>query len=235
MSSGFQYPAFISYRNGVRKDAQGNDITFGSKQMDTYDEFAKQLCNQLHSELKSLITANRLPCRPFLDQEHGGEPHTLEPFFAQKICRSVCMIVIYTESYFDTANTFCAREFMTMQKIQEHRNSVLGYTGTLKQVYTINRSKNSIPKIFGKEFYVNLATKNFRKNDYWCNEDNDDLNKMIENIINFIWRTLFLGVYKGGTNPKLFSICSDFDLVPNDAEVKKFIKKHTAKRAVQFP
>jgi hypothetical protein len=44
---------------------------------------------------------------------------------ADALCRSLCMIVIYTPHYFDQVHTYCAREYRAMEMLEQKRLSKL--------------------------------------------------------------------------------------------------------------
>lgn len=57
----------------------------------------------------------------------GGELY--EQRFAYAIAHSVCMVMIYTPTYFDSDHNYCAREFIAMERVEEQRFSALSRYG----------------------------------------------------------------------------------------------------------
>jgi hypothetical protein len=46
---------------------------------------------------------------------------------ALALCESVCMVMIYTPTYFDKFSTYCAREYKAMEILESRRLEQLGY------------------------------------------------------------------------------------------------------------
>jgi len=97
-----RYSCFISYRHG-----QG--------QID----IVKELVESLKTELSLWLELEELGV--FLDEGRlkGGE------FFNEKLaralCESVCLIVVFTPTYFSEWSTFCAREYKAMERLEKKR------------------------------------------------------------------------------------------------------------------
>lgn len=102
----FQYSCFISYRRG---------------QHNLIQRFIQELVRALQSHLE-----------PYFDQEvfvdesglQGGD--FFDESLGQALCRSVCMILVFTPKYFSRRHTFCAREYMAMKRLEEKRLRAIG-------------------------------------------------------------------------------------------------------------
>jgi hypothetical protein len=57
----------------------------------------------------------------FVDRERMRGGTLFNPALANALCKSVCMIVVYTPTYFSWAHTYCAREYRAMEKLEEAR------------------------------------------------------------------------------------------------------------------
>jgi hypothetical protein len=97
-----QYSCFISYRHS---------------QQDIVLDLAKSLQTELSRWLDMEV---------YLDREklEGGDFFSAE--LAKALCESVCLIAVYTPTYFSKQNTFCAREFKAMEQLEEQRLTKLG-------------------------------------------------------------------------------------------------------------
>jgi hypothetical protein len=100
----FKHPCFISY---VRGD-------YGLVKV-----FMDQLVNGLNDYLEPYF---KEPLYLDTKELKGGE--RFERKLAEAICRSVCMIVVYSPKY-DTRN-FCLREYRAMEILEERRLHLLG-------------------------------------------------------------------------------------------------------------
>jgi hypothetical protein len=101
----FQYACFISYRRTNQS---------------ILDRFVKDLSEGLSFEL-----APYLDLGVFTDPDPGVQGETLEAAITTALCRSVCMVPVYTPNYFSTAHTFSAREFRLMQELEKQRLGTL--------------------------------------------------------------------------------------------------------------
>jgi hypothetical protein len=101
-----RYACFISYRQSVGV---------------TLSELIEQFLTALGGELDPLVGAGRI----FRDKEELKPGVFFEEKIAKAIHQSVCMIMVYTPTYFDKHHTYCAREFKTMEKIESERLKLL--------------------------------------------------------------------------------------------------------------
>ncbi len=119
-----KYSCFISYRHGQ-------------------SQLAERIINDLSSALSNeleLFTNKEI----YIDRQRlrGGDFYNEE--LARAICESVCMIVVFTPTYFDVQSPFCAREFKAMEKLEEARLKVV-------QKFTGKKCGFIIPIIFRGE------------------------------------------------------------------------------------
>jgi hypothetical protein len=98
----FRYACFISYRHAT-----------GELMTTAVDELYKALTD----ELEAYVGGDSVYCDK--DRLNAGE------IFPEKISnalyRSVCMIAVYTPTYFDKEHTYCAREFKAMEMLEKQR------------------------------------------------------------------------------------------------------------------
>ncbi len=98
----FQYACFISYRHG-----QG--------------ELIKDFIEELTTAIENRLGLLGHPLKVFVDKERLKPSYSVDPGLAEAICKSVCMIVVYNNGYFDTNSPFCAREFCAMVDLEGER------------------------------------------------------------------------------------------------------------------
>ena len=98
------YSCFISYCHGQQ-------------------ELTLKFINQLTRAIKAYI-------EPYLDEEVYIDTERLKPGYqhqeqiADAICRSLCMIVVYSPRY--EKHTYCLREFEAMREVERNRQALLG-------------------------------------------------------------------------------------------------------------
>ena len=106
----FNYACFISYRHG-----QG--------------DLARRIVNDLYEAIWNGMETwfgGNAKDMVFLDEGglEGGE--FFNESLAQALCESVCMIVVFTPAYFDALQTYCAREYKPMERLEQERLRLLG-------------------------------------------------------------------------------------------------------------
>jgi len=96
----YEYCCFISYPHG---------------QQDVLVPIVKDFVQGLEREIGAQI---RQPV--WFDRSlRGGS--LIDPAISTGICKSVCMIMIYTPLYFDKEHTYCAQELKAMQDLEQER------------------------------------------------------------------------------------------------------------------
>lgn len=105
----FQYSCFISYRH-------------------SQDDITRKLVLSLETEL-----VRWLDMSIFVDKERLTGGDFFNNKLAKALCESVCLIVIYTPTYFSKKNSYCAREYKAMELLEEQRLHMLGLPKNKKQ------------------------------------------------------------------------------------------------------
>jgi len=92
-------------------------ISYRHSQQDIVADLVKSLQTELNRWLDMEV---------YLDRERlkGGDFFNAE--LARALCESVCLIVVFTPTYFSKNNTYCAREFKAMEQLEEMRLTKLG-------------------------------------------------------------------------------------------------------------
>ncbi len=102
----FKYACFISYRNGQRQ---------------LMERIITDLSTALANELEAW-----LDLEVYVDRERLQGGVLYNEALAQALCESVCMIVIFTPTYFSKTHSYCAREYKAMEKLETARLHALG-------------------------------------------------------------------------------------------------------------
>jgi hypothetical protein len=102
----FEHACFISYRH--------------HEQSQLAERFILDLSGALRNELVLMMEEDI-----FFDRERMQGGTFFNPALANALCKSVCMIVVYTPTYFSRLHTYCAREYRAMEKLEEARLSRL--------------------------------------------------------------------------------------------------------------
>jgi hypothetical protein len=99
----FQHACFVSYRHLDQR---------------TIDEEIDPFVHALEGELGNWIDVDQ---RLFVDRDRMGAGTFIQPALSNALCRSACMIVLYTPVYFSLKHTYCAREYRAMEVLEEVR------------------------------------------------------------------------------------------------------------------
>jgi hypothetical protein len=99
----FRYACFVSYRHG-----QGDVETV----RDTVLRFRQSLAGEL---------AFWLDLPVYLDESRLQPGHLYNEALATALCQSVCMVMLFTPTYFDSAHRYCAREYHGMLALEQQR------------------------------------------------------------------------------------------------------------------
>lgn len=107
MNCNFQYACFISYSHGQ------NDLVRG---------FMDQFTAALGDELETLVD---LPI--YLDKLRLQPGFLFNEALAEALCRSVCMVAVYTPVY--ETKPYCGREYEAMVRLETRRRKLAGLAG----------------------------------------------------------------------------------------------------------
>lgn len=103
-----KYACFISYRHGTG--------------------FAERIVNELHDALRDQLQLRVTTPGDIIaidrDRLKGGMFYN--PALASALCESACMVVVFTPTYFDPKNTYCAREYKAMELLECERLKSVG-------------------------------------------------------------------------------------------------------------
>jgi hypothetical protein len=201
----FKYSCFISYAN--------NEGCLTSKLID-------DLYQALSDELGVLLRDEKI----FVDKERLRGGDYINESLASIICESVCMIMVYTPTYFHRDHLYCAKEFKAMQLIEKRRLKLLENKANVTYgliIPIILRGETVCPKgIIGNRIYYNF--ENYLHGSGRTNilRTNKIYALCIKNIAQVIYERYDL--FSGLWDPKIK--CKNFKL-PNDAQVETLLKK----------
>jgi hypothetical protein len=121
----YEYCCFISYPHG-----QDNVLV----------PFVKELVKSLETEIYAQIRK-----KVWIDYHYLKGGSRLDHEIGPDICKSACMILLYTPLYFDSEHTYCARELKAMQDLEEQRLSHLADKGKGLIIPVILRGPSRFP------------------------------------------------------------------------------------------
>jgi len=102
----FDHACFVSYRH--------------HQQSQIAERFILDLADALRNELTLMMEEDI-----FIDTERMRGGTFFNPALANALCKSVCMVVVYTPTYFSWSHMYCAREYRAMERLEEARLSRL--------------------------------------------------------------------------------------------------------------
>jgi len=216
----FKHACFISYRNGTVID--------GQPQNDLLNEFSKTLREALTSEFRALLNPH-LNEPVFRDFDVLKTADYLEEKIADALCRSACMVVVYTPSYFDESKSYCAREYLAMREREQHCFDILGQNNSKKSlIFTVilRGKKNELPDELSANVYEDFVSFDATMS----NEITLPLRRKIKEIANEIARIYrYLRKEEKNKNLKLCEHCDQFKLPETNNDLKVFIKEMNSK------
>lgn len=109
----FENSCFISYRRGQEELTQ---------------TFIRELENALKSYIEPLLDK-----KVYVDYKDLQAGDFLDRGLAQALCKSVCMIMVFTPKYFSSEHLYCTREFLAMETLEKKRFEIAGITPDQQQ------------------------------------------------------------------------------------------------------
>jgi len=127
----FDYCCFVSYPHG-----QGDVL------VPFVNDFVDGLKTEIGAQTRKKV---------WIDYEFIKGGYRLDEEIGPDLCRSACMILLYTPLYFDTEHTYCARELKAMQELEEQRLQLLKDKGKGLIVPVILRGQKRFPKALSEK------------------------------------------------------------------------------------
>src|SRR2546426_8403805 len=100
-----EYSCFISYPHGKGKSLES-----------FIKEFVAALSDEIYAQTRKDI---------WVDYKRLEGGYLFNEQIAADLCKTACMITIYTPLYFDREHTYCAREFKAMEDLETERTRIL--------------------------------------------------------------------------------------------------------------
>jgi hypothetical protein len=194
----------------------------------------EKLINDLNEALSEEIGVLLRDKSVYIDRERlrGGDFY--KEALSLALCKSVCMIMIFTPTYFDPNHKFCTREFKAMEILEKRRLGLL--EGQIEEPHgliipIILRGENYLPQfIKQKRQYYNfegyIRPKNNNEN-ILCTHRR--YNSEIKEIAKYIYESYSMLESIGDISDE----CKSFRL-PSDEEVKDILNNVNFK-GVPFP
>jgi hypothetical protein len=197
----FDHPCFVSYRHHGGKLA-GHMI----------EDFA----SALSGELQTLTGKDA-----YIDRERLKPGYFYKEHIARNLCRSACMVLFFTPTYFEKEHTYCAREYRAMLALETKRLALLADGGAPPAYGLI------IPVVFRGGKYLPTEISNVRQslsfetytliqNELLRQPEFANRVRELAEYIADMWRRL------DKLHPDPCLDCNDFKL-PTDAEISAWL------------
>jgi hypothetical protein len=124
----FKYSCFISYRHG---------------QKELVERFVTDLSQALSNEVVPLTGME-----VFVDWQRLQGGDFFDPNLARALCESVCLIIVFTPTYFSDTHIYCAREYKGMEMLETQRLKLLSVTADKEHgliIPIVLRSEGDLP------------------------------------------------------------------------------------------
>lgn len=124
----FKYSCFISYRHG---------------QKELVENFVRDLEQSLSNEVVPLTDME-----VFVDWQRLQGGDFFNENLAKALCESVCLIVVFTPTYFSDTHSYCAREYKGMEMLESQRLDLLGTSADKEHgliIPIVLRSEENLP------------------------------------------------------------------------------------------
>lgn len=205
----FEYCCFVSYPHG-----QDNVLV----------PFVKSFVEGLETEISALTRRG-----VFFDINFLKPGDRVDERIGTSLCKSACMIVIYTPVYFDRDHIYCAREFKAMQDLEEERLGLLGRREQGLIIPIVLRGPKYFPeKLKNERFYRDFSAIEF-------NHESETIRTKYSKEIKEIAEYIFDRCNQlKGIEAKLPNSCENYTLPSEDA-AKKFVEEESLEVASHFP
>lgn len=107
-------------------------------------EIVRSLCSKLSEQL-ALLSAN-YPV--YVDEKRLKPGDYLDDELASQMCRSACMVLLFTPEYFDLEHPYCAREYLGMRRLEDTRRQLLPAQYSTKSLVipVVVRGESRVPE-----------------------------------------------------------------------------------------
>jgi hypothetical protein len=199
----FEHACFISYRH--------------HEQSQLAERFILDLFGALRNELTLMVEEDI-----FVDRERMKGGTFFNPALANALCKSICMIMIYTPTYFSSSNTYCAREYRAMEMLEAARLSRLKDQKSHEAgliIPIILRGSESLPEMVRKHRqYYTFERFSLSSRELARNRQFEDRVREIASVIHARKRAL------APWSDELTSDCNCFTF-PSEEEIHPWLEK----------
>ena len=137
----FQYACFISYPHGKGRLVKS---------------FIDELRNALTDYLEPFFGSGQLV---FLDEDRMSGGDILDDKLAVELCKSVCMILVFSPRYFDPTHPYCAREYRAMEALEKQRLArVSKWSDHGLIIPVVFRDPDGLPEPLKRRVYWDFST-----------------------------------------------------------------------------
>jgi hypothetical protein len=177
-----KYACFISFRHGEHEEMRVR-----------LEQFYKALAGKLELSIGNGLI--------WIDEKRIDGSNTLDTTLARALCESACMIVIYTGPYFHEKDTFCAREYEAMKRLEEERFRLLGTSSDLRHgfiIHVIFYGSDLLPPLMkGRYCYTKFEKFNLLEPDISRHPEFEPEVKEIADVVSDIYKELLNNAKKG--------------------------------------
>jgi hypothetical protein len=208
----FRYACFISYRAGDRQSESPYTVTL-----------IKGLRDHLSYELQLLLDED--VSQVFVDWHRlqGGDFFNAK--LARALCQSVCMLAIYTPTYFSLKHPYCAREYRAMEQLERQRFRAIKRNGDAESgliIPLVLRNKKGLPTaIRDKRHFYDF--EDFLQGDNQITKPAGYFTA-IKEIASYIAERY----WELSAEPRTSGDCSAFDF-PSEAQVRPWLRNLTGR------
>lgn len=196
----------MSYRQAQHKLASNFIIDF-------FEELSDDLDRRIDPSLEIYLNWSRLG-------ENSSEPDIKS--IATALCESVCMVLVFTPTYFSKTHPYCAREYKAMEQLERKRMELLKKFGVDQPqeliIPIIFRGLDSIPEVIKKRKFYNFE-------DFLLDgskiSDYPNYKQYLQDIADHISKSY--SQFKS-IPQDLYNNCEDFNL-PTEEETKLWLNK----------
>ncbi len=209
-----QYSCFISYRN----PRIGENLAQHRK---IVTDFYKTLAGELAMHVEEPV---------YIDKQRLKPGFFFNESLAESLCRSACMVMLYTPTYFHLEHPYCAREFRAMEELESARLGQVNHpsmasTGLILPV--VIRGRDWLPPyVSDKRTYHELATLNLLKKRITSHSRYQEAIRQTARYVRGVCAIL-------RETPEVFGQCTKFKL-PEEVEIEDWLED-VAQYKPEFP
>lgn len=195
----FKYSCFISYRH----------VQFG---------LGKQFMTHFLEALKSHIELELELNEVYLDEERLKGGYLFNQALSDALCHSICMILIFTPTYFNVKKSYCAREYLAMKRLEKRRTKLLNkHNGLIIPI--VLKGADALPsEIKNERHFYDFSDYSLATPDILSHPKH---NQQIAEIAQYI-RKLYQTMVEAGHDPQ--NECENH-IIPSEGEILPWLEE----------